>query len=646
MKKFKMKKFKMKKIQIRKNSIVLILTDFMLLTISYVLAYVVRFEGNIDSIYLIALKKTILPIVSVKLIVFYYFNLYRGMWRYTSIVDLLNVIKSVLTSSLIIISIILMFTAFQGYSRSVFIIDAVFSLIFIGGIRLLIRLLLSFSVPSSFLFNPSSINDNYKRLLIIGAGDAGEKVMREIKDNPRMKYMVVGFVDDNKQKIGMQIHGVKVFGTIDDLKDIVQQKSVDEILIAAPSAMGEKMRRIVRCCESAKVPYKTLPGLGELIDGRVSIKKIRDISYKDLLGRPVIRLENDKIFDYLNNKCVLVTGAGGSIGSELCRQICKYGPSLVILFDSSESNLYSIQMELKHEITYLKYRAVLGRVQDNKLIEGVFAKYKPDVVFHAAAYKHVPLVERNPWEAVSSNIVGTNTVVNAAIVHKVERFVLVSTDKAVRPTNVMGVTKRVTEKIVQTRTSGITKFMAVRFGNVVGSSGSVIPLFRRQIEKGGPVTVTHPEVTRFFMTIEEAAQLILQAFTMGNGNEIFILKMGIPVKIIDMAKDLIRLSGKEPHTEIEIKYIGLRPGEKLYEELITEGEGIVDTNHEEIMVLHSGILDGKKHDCGFSDEKIAKLNQQINDLAALAEAHDANAIKEKLKEIVPEYAISDDESVL
>ena len=630
----------MKKILISKNLFVLILADVVLLAIAYFLSYIVRFEAKVGAKELLVIKQTIVPILLCKLAVFYFFNLYRGMWRYTGIVDLLNVIKAVLVSSAIIITVILMLSKFQGFSRSIFVIDAVFSLILISGIRVVIRLLLS---TTTFSLNKNGINSNeHKKMIIIGAGDAGEKVVREIYDNPRMKYRVVGFVDDDKNKLGKQIHGIKVLGRIDELKEIVKSKGVDEILIAAPSAVGKDMRRIVEICDATKIPYKTLPGMGEIIDGKVSIKTIRDISYKDLLGRPPVRLENDKISEFLKNKCVLITGAGGSIGSELCRQICTYRPSLLVLFDAGESNLYSIQMELKHVVTYIKYRAVLGRIQDKALVDEVFLKYKPDVVFHAAAYKHVPLVERNPWEAVYSNIVGTNTLVKAAIAHKVDRFVLVSTDKAVRPTNVMGASKRITEKIVQSYSSGSTKFMAVRFGNVIGSSGSVIPLYRHQIEKGGPVTVTHPEITRFFMTIEESAQLILQAFTMGEGGEIFILEMGTPVKIVDMARDLIRLSGKEPDTDIEIKFIGLRPGEKLYEELITEGEGIVKTEHEKILVLRDERLGG---DIEYYN-KLDRLDEQIKELTHLADIHDAKGIKSKLKEIVPEYTISDDEAVV
>jgi FlaA1/EpsC-like NDP-sugar epimerase len=634
----------MKKLLISKNLFVLILADIVLLAIAYFLAYIVRFEAHVGASELLVIKQTIVPILLCKLVVFYFFNLYRGMWRYTGIVDLLNVIKAVFVSSLIIITVVLMLSRFQGFSRSIFIIDAVFSLILIAGIRLAIRFLLS---TATFSLNKNGINGNeHKKMIIIGAGDAGEKVVREIYDNPKMKYRIVGFVDDDKNKVGKQIHGIKVLGRIDELKEVAKSKGVDEILIAAPSAVGKDMRRIVEICDATNIPYKTLPGMGEIIDGKVSIKTIRDISYKDLLGRHPVQLENDKISDFLKNKCVLITGAGGSIGSELCRQICKYGPSLVVLFDAGESNLYSIQMELKHVVTYIKYRAVLGRIQDKSLVDEVFRKYRPDVVFHAAAYKHVPLVERNPWEAVYSNIIGTDILVKTAIAHKVDRFVLVSTDKAVRPTNVMGASKRVAEKIVHAHKSGQTKFMAVRFGNVIGSSGSVIPLYRHQIKKGGPVTVTHPEITRFFMTIEESAQLILQAFTMGEGGEIFILEMGTPVKIVDMARDLIRLSGKEPDTDIEIKFIGLRPGEKLYEELITEGEGIVKTGHEKILVLRNGVQSGEPNIQNSQHNDLNCLDEKIKELKALADAHDAKEIKKKMKEIVPEYTMSDDEAVV
>jgi FlaA1/EpsC-like NDP-sugar epimerase len=386
-----------------------------------------------------------------------------------------------------------------------------------------------------------------------------------------------------------------------------------------------------------------LPGIGDLIDGRVSVKLLRDISYEDLLGRSPVHLNIKGIRNYLDGKTILITGCGGSIGSELCRQVLKYQPRNLILLDSSESNLFNIQMEMQNENYCRHCNAILGLVQDEALMNDIFEKYKPEVVFHAAAYKHVPMLEKNPWQAVFNNIIGSRVVMEMAVKHHVDRFVLVSTDKAVRPTNVMGTSKRVTELIMQCQQGNGTRFMAVRFGNVVGSSGSVIPLFRRQIEQGGPVTVTHPEVKRFFMTIPEASQMILQAGTMGEGGEIFILRMGTPVKIADMARDLIRLSGKEPDVDIKIVYIGLREGEKLYEELITVGEDILPTNHEKVMVLSSNVLlNGAKN----QQEAQKYLYHELDELSKIAARHDAKGIKIKLKEIVPEYTPQENEGVL
>src|SRR5208283_4653021 len=401
----------------------------------------------------------------------------------------------------------------------------------------------------------------------------------------QLNYRVIGFIDDDPVKQKSLIHRIPVLGDIEKLPDIIKKVDVQEILIANPSASVEQIRRVVEICRSGNIPYKTLPGIGEIIDGRVSVKALRDISYEDLLGRSPVRLDVKNIYNYLDGKTVLITGCGGSIGSELCRQIIKYQPRKLILLDASESNLFSIQMEMQNENYCRNCEAILGQVQDETLMNDIFEKYKPEVVFHAAAYKHVPMLEKNPWQAVTNNIIGSRVVMETAIRHHADRFVLVSTDKAVRPTNVMGASKRVAELIMQCEQKKGTKLMAVRFGNVVGSSGSVIPLFRRQIEHGGPVTVTHPEINRFFMTIPEASQMILQAGTMGNGGEIFILRMGTPVKIADMARDLIRLSGKEPDVDIKIVFTGLRDGEKLYEELITIGEDILPTIHKKVMVL-------------------------------------------------------------
>jgi FlaA1/EpsC-like NDP-sugar epimerase len=369
--------------------------------------------------------------------------------------------------------------------------------------------------------------------------------------------------------------------------------------------------------------------MGELIDGRVSVKAIRDVAYQDLLGREVIKLDEDRIGAYLENAKVLVTGGGGSIGSELCRQICRFNPESLILYERAESPLYEIDLELKGNFPHVRVIPILGDIRDRSQISKAFSSYRPQVVFHAAAYKHVPMMELHPWKAVRNNILGTRNVIDVCKENGVDRFVLVSTDKAVRPTNVMGASKRVAELVVQSQNGcdlSRTRFMTVRFGNVVGSVGSVVPLFKKQIEKGGPVTVTHPEVTRFFMTIPEACQLILQAGAMGEGGEIFILDMGTPIKIVDMARDLIRLSGFEPDVDIMIEFIGLRPGEKLYEELITEGEGIVPTSHEKILVLR-----GKTCDQNL-------LDGTIDELAGLAHEQEGSAIRVKLKEIVEDYS--------
>ena len=628
--------------------------DVLLLILAHFLSYYVRFESIVNEQYYVTIITLIPLLVIVKIPVFYIMGLYRGMWRYTSITDLTNIVKGVFLSSTIIITLLLFGNRFQGLSRSVFILDAVFTFLFIGAHRVLIR----YYYQTSLVYRKPNTEKKIakkKKLLLVGAGDAAEKVLREMQTNKSLPYTVVGLVDDNPAKTGMKIHGVSVVGLVDDLAEHAQRIRAQEILISIATVGGEKMKRIVQICQDSQLPFKVLPGLAEFIDGHVSLKSMREISYADLLGREEVILEQEKIGGYLNDKVVLVTGAGGSIGSELCRQILRFAPKQVILFDAGEENLYSIQMELQHEYNFLDIVPVLGKVQDLGLLELVFQQYKPSVVFHAAAYKHVPLVENSPWQAIHNNVFAAQLLIETSIVHGVQRFVLVSTDKAVRPTNVMGASKRLTEllmlaygkdkwdgsfcssRLKLNKSTGYFKsygekslthstiFMAVRFGNVLGSSGSVIPLFKRQIKNGGPVTVTHPEITRYFMSIEEAAQLILQAGAMGRGGEIFILKMGEPIKIAQMARDLIKLAGREPDSEIEIKFTGLREGEKLYEELITEGEGIVETNHEKIMVLR-----GNGTSC-------AELYHGLEQLQQKSKVHDSHGIKDILQQLIPEY---------
>lgn len=625
-----------------RNFYAMILMDVCIFIITLFLTYVFRFDFVLAQVDMKQVASLLLWMVPLKTVIFFLFGLYSGMWRYTGVRDFWKLAQACVISTMLVMMIILTVYRFQGYSRAVFIGDGIITFMLAGGVRMFIRSFYEKDIKSiKNLFTQD--REQWTKVLIVGAGDAGEKILREIMDNDALHYEVIGFVDDDASKQGLTIHGIRVLGTVERLPRIFKKENAQQVLIAVPSASGDQIRRIVDACQHCNASYKILPGIGELIDGRVSVKLLRDINYEDLLGRPPVHLNVKDIRNSLDGKTVLVTGCGGSIGSELCRQVIKYQPGRLILLDSSEPALFKIQMEIQNKFYFSHCITILGRVQDEDLMDDIFEKYKPEVVFHAAAYKHVPMMEKNPWQAVFNNITGSRVVMEMAVKHHVDRFVMVSTDKAVRPTNVMGASKRVTELIMQCQQGNGTRFMAVRFGNVVGSSGSVIPLFRRQILQGGPVTVTHPEVNRFFMTIPEASQLILQAGTMGEGGEVFILKMGTPVKIADMARDLIRLSGKEPDVDIKIVYTGLREGEKLYEELITVGEDILPTDHEMVMVLKSN-----KYFNGSGNPQEAKKNlyRELDELVKIANRHDTKGIKEKLKEIVPEYTPQENEGVL
>lgn len=621
----------------------MLLSDALLFAAALSLAYLFRFEFSLDDFFADQLQEILIVVLPLKLGIFFLFGLYKGMWRYTSTGDFWRLLQASATSMLLILSFIFVFYRFEGgYSRAVFVMDGGLTFLLTGGLRMFIRTLYlrrDRSGPAAAI--PTA---QRKPILIFGAGSAGEKTLREILENDYLPYWVVGFIDDDRKKLGRSIHGIPVLGSLNDMAALIEAKGVREILIAIPSATGDQMRRIVEACKACQIAYKTLPGIGEIIDGRVSLKALRDVNYEDLLGRSPVQLDMKEIIECLKGKTVLVTGCGGSIGAELCRQIVPFAPQTLILLDANESNLFHIELELRGKLIGDRCRAILGRVQDERLMTTVFAKYHPQVVFHAAAYKHVPMLEKNPWEAVYNNILGSQVAMETAMRHGTERFVLVSTDKAVRPTNVMGASKRVTELFLQTFRQGApTRFMAVRFGNVIGSSGSVIPVFRSQIEQGGPVTVTHPDVRRFFMTIPEAAQLILQAGAMGQGGEVFLLKMGTPVKIVDMARDLIRLSGREPDRDVKIIFTGLRDGEKLYEELITVGEGIVPTKHEKIMVLRAG---NPVPASAASQDPSASLDERLAELHGAADRFDAPAIKTILHDIVPEYLFQKTDSVL
>jgi FlaA1/EpsC-like NDP-sugar epimerase len=614
----------MKNLLRSKNFYFVFVIDILLVILSWWLAFAVRLDFFIPDHYQKALWQLMPLVLIVKMSIFFSFSLYQGMWRFTSLFDLVNVVKAVMLSSLLLILFVMVLHRFEGYPRSVFIIDFGLCLISIGGFRTSIRMF--YTRHSGMSFFPTLIRKGTtsKRLLIIGAGSTGERVLREIRDNPNLKLQPIGFLDDNPLKQGKTIHGIAVLGQMDQIDSFVNL--FDEILIAIPKTSRENMRKIVSNCESTGKRFRTVPAISELIDGRISVKALRDVTLQDLMGREEVHLNKIEIYRYIHEKRVLITGAGGSIGSELVRQVSRFHPRRLGLLEISEINLFHIEMECLQRFGFMDIETYLADIRNSDALAHVFNDFKPEVVFHAAAYKHVPMQEKHPWEAIINNIQGSLNLVNIAKSHRVERFVLVSTDKAVRPTNVMGASKRVAEQLVLcANESEHSQFLVVRFGNVMGSSGSVIPIFQDQIARGGPVTVTHPEVTRYFMSIPEAAQLILEAGAMGKGGEIFILDMGHAVRILDLAQDLIRLHGYEPYRDIDIQYTGLRPGEKLYEELITEGEGIVQTQHEKIMVLRG-------HVC-----QMDELTFKIDTIIHAAKTFNRRTIIDSLKILVPEY---------
>ena len=618
---------KLPRLLANKNLYLMLLGESGLFALALVMAFLLRFEFDIPADFFRQMVKLLPVAVGLKVAFFWACGLYRGMWRYTGLADLWKIGRAVFMAEVALIIYVAFTSHFQGHPRSVFILDPLLAFVFACGARVLIRSLyetsaqpkdwLSVLLPERFCAPAPGI-----RALIVGADADGARIAKEILDVRDSGLHLVGFVDDDPARIGRNIHGLPVYGPLAALVGVAQMTRAEEILVSAGQAGGH-LREIVDACESAQLGIKKLPALADIASGKVSVKALRDVRYEDLLGREEVHLDEAGIKGYLADKVVLVTGAGGSIGSELCRQIIRFGPRLLVLFDAGEENLYSIEMELLHQHGFTRYVTVLGQVQDSALVDAVFAARQPHVVFHAAAYKHVPMLEGNPWQAVTNNIVGSRTVMEASVRHGAGRFVLVSTDKAVRPTNVMGASKRVAELLMHGFQGGGTTFMAVRFGNVLGSSGSVIPLFRSQIERGGPVTVTHPEVTRYFMTIPEAVQLIVQAGALGRGGEIFVLKMGQPVRIADLARDLIVLSGKDP-AEIEIRFTGLRPGEKLYEELITAGEDVLETGHDKIMVLRS--------------EKVQiERDEKLEALLRAARRFEVERVRLGLQDLVPEY---------
>lgn len=562
--------------------------DIFLINISIIVSYLLRYDGNVELRAWEFYRNSVVIITITKIAIFYYFDLYKSLWKYASIDELISVVVATGISNALVISYIFLSQNFAP--RSIYIIAWIMDIVLIGGSRFMYR-------ACRRLFGGDiTRNTDAKRVMIVGAGDAGAIIIREFKRHPELKSAPVAVVDDDIKKHGRRINGVPVVGGRCDIQEIVRRKRIDEIIIAIPSASRNQISQIIGECKKTRCKLKILPGVYELIGGKVEVQKIRNVEIEDLLGRDPVKVNFDEISEYMHDEVVLVTGGGGSIGSELCRQIANFNPQKLLIFDIYENGAYDVQNELEKLYPSLQLEVLIGSIRDKDRIDEIFEEYHPSIVFHAAAHKHVPLMEANPWEAVKNNVFGTMNVAEAADKHSAKKFILISTDKAVNPTNIMGATKRLAEMIIEAmdKHSKNTVFAAVRFGNVLGSSGSVIPLFKKQIAEGGPVTVTHPEITRYFMTIPEAVQLVIQAGAMAKSGEIFVLDMGEPVKIIDLANDLIKLSGFEPGIDIEVEITGLRPGEKLYEELLMAEEGLKTTRHEKIFVSNLTDVDYKR----------------------------------------------------
>jgi len=603
--------------------------DVVLMVVSVLGSYVLRLElGPAFHIYLPSAYWMIGAVLVIKPLIYYYFGLYRRLWLYASIQELKLIVATVSASSVLVsLLMVSLFTmgAFTGFPRSVLVIDWLLSIMMVGGLRFTFRLL----AENQILASIPHLHSPAKHVLIIGAGDAGALVIRELQRNPQLNFTPIGFLDDNPAKQRQQIYGVPVLGTISDLSRVLDNRKVHEVIIAIPSAPGRVVRLVANVCRAKGMPFRTMPGIYELLGGKVSISRLREVNISDLLRRKAAQTEDEKVGNILGGKAVLVTGAGGSIGSELCRQIARWGPSELILLGHGENSIFETVLELKESYPSLLVRPLICDVRDYTRLDTLFDRHQPTVVFHAAAHKHVPLMEINVEEAVTNNILGTRNIVNACVHHDVERMVMISTDKAVQPINVMGATKRIAEQIVIDAAHRTGKaFTVVRFGNVLGSRGSVVPLFQRQIARGGPVTVTHPDMKRYFMTIPEAVYLVLQAASLGDGSETFMLNMGEQVRILDLAEDLIRLSGLEPGKDVEVVFTGIRPGEKLSEDLWNDGDSFEGTEHPDIYrVVRQDELFGKQ------------LNSSLEELLKLAREGDAQAIICLLDELIPDSAV-------
>lgn len=593
--------------------------DIVLMVLAFFLAFFLRFDFAMDSTERELFFHGLFVVLAIKPLFFVSSGMYRSMWRYASLQDGISIGKVVTLSTLMTSFVLILTQGTQAMPRSIYLLDWFLLFAFVTAARLLWRV-----YREIYVMPRKGVGH---RTLIIGAGDAGNLLLKEIRKQSASPYNVVAFVDDDKEKRGRRLAGVPVLGGLAELGDIISEHSITEVIIAIPSASSEVIKRVVACCRESRICFKTLPRIHDLIDGKISISQVKEVEIEDLLGRDPVMLEFEGIRSYLAGKRVMVTGAGGSIGSEICRQVAGFSPAKLLLFESAETPLYHIEKELIAQFPEIRIVPVIGDVRNLGRVESIFDEFLPQVVFHAAAYKHVPMMEYNPAEAITNNVGGTRVLADVAHRFGVNNFVMISTDKAVNPTNIMGATKRTAEIYVQSLAkSSKTNFTTVRFGNVLGSNGSVIPLFREQIKKGGPVTVTDPQIIRYFMTIPEACQLVLQAGCIGQGGEIFVLDMGEPVRIVDLAEQLIRLSGFTPHEDIEIIFTGLRPGEKLFEELLIEGEGARPTRHGKIRVLQS------------LEQDLCAVEERLNVLLDKARNNDVVDLVRCLQQIVPEFS--------
>ncbi len=608
------------------RNIILVLMDIFCIALAYYLGVVIITDTvfKLEPYYVKRLTQTILVSGIVYQIVFHITKRYKNIIRYETGKDYLMYFVACMASSIIISIVRKMFHIFMLERTKLILLSGVIISLMMISYRIIIRYIL----VNDIVNKERKQKEDKKNLLIIGAGNAANEIIKTIHTRMTETYNIVGIIDDNKKRLNYNVSGVRIIGNRNDIVKICKENDIDLIFFSIANIDNENKKQILNICQQTKAKVRILPGMREIIKDKKLFENLRDVEIEDILGRDPIKLDNNNIETIIKDKTILVTGAGGSIGSELCRQIIKYNPEKLVMLDIYENGLYDIEVELKSKYSKVKIEAVIASVRDKKRLENIFEKYNPYLVFHAAAHKHVPLMEYSPLEAIKNNVFGTYNVVNTCDKFNVKRFILISTDKAVNPTNIMGATKRLCEMIVQAKNKvSKTEFVAVRFGNVLGSNGSVVPLFKKQISEGGPVTVTHKEITRFFMTIPEAVELILQAITYANGGEIFVLDMGEPVKIYDLATSLIRLSGYVPNQDIEIKITGLRPGEKLYEELLMGEEGLQKTAHDKIFVAEP--MDITIDDITAKLDKLTKLLDKEN--------VDFEHIQSTVKEIVPTY---------